>query len=194
MSDITSWFTKRQIWDGVFILEPPVPGENMLFELLMDGATIDMSVKGDVTAVEYEYQCPADKVVFLERSGIVIQDGGIAPALFGGIAALSTGLKIEHIAADTTTVKLDFTVDITIKKNSHFALFAGNDVPILDTVGANANDVVVIRWTIGRIGSPLLLVEGESFRVTVQDDLTNITEMLWMVQGHIFDTDVFNDA
>ncbi len=194
MSDILTWFTKRQRWYGTFSLPPPVPGENMMFDLIASGATTNMNVNGSVTAVEFEHASPTGKICIVERCNIIIQDAGVAPALFGGQAALSTGLKIEHIDADGTTVKKDFTKDITIKKNSHFGLLAGSDVPVLDSVAGNAADVVFIRWTIGKTGSPLLLNEGESFRVTVQDNLTGLEEFFWMLQGHHFDVGVFNDV
>ena len=193
MSDIKDWFTKRQRWDGMFILEPAVPGVNMLFHLVADGATTDMNVNGSGTAVEYDYASPAPKISFVERVHFLIQDNSIEPALFGGLAALSNGLKIEHIDTDGTTVLYDFTEDLTIKKNLHFGLYAGRDVPFYSSAPASIPDAVLVRWTIGKIGSPLLLKGDEIFRVTVQDDLRNLDEFLCMVQGHIWDEGVFDD-
>ncbi len=188
---ISDWTTERQVWNGIFELECPTPAENGLYELLKDGSTTDMSVKGDVTPVVYKFTVPDDQIMFLSRCNIIIQDGGISITKFGGIGALANGLTVKAIDADGTTVLKDYTKDITIKKNNHFHLLAGVDVPIISAAG---DDAMNVRWTIRKKGSPILFLAGQSFQVTVQDDLTDLTEMFWMLQGDIFDDGVFNDA
>ena len=191
MADIKNWTSTRQIWNGVFTIPIPVPPVNHLYKLLADGATTDMSVDGSVTAVEYEYTCPDNQVTFIEDITVLIVDGAISPTKFGGITALTNGLKIEAIDSDTTTVLHDYTEDVTIKKNADWALLAGSD---RETTAAAGDDVEEVQWSLTSESGPLLLTEGQIFRVTVQDNLSAITEMEMMVQGDVFDDGVFNDA
>lgn len=191
MADIKDWTSTRQIWNGVFTLPIPVPPANQLYKLLADGATVDMSVDGSVTPVEFEYACPADNIVFIEDITLLIVDGGITPTKFGGIAALTNGLLIECIDSDTTTVLHDFTEDKAIKKNADWALLAGTD---RETTAAAGDDTEEVQWSLTSESGPLLLTEGQLFRVTVRDDLSAITEMEIMVQGDVFPDGIFNDA
>jgi len=39
------------------------------------------------------------------------------------------------------------------------------------------------RWTFRKAGEPLLLLPGNSFRVTVNDDLTGLVEHYFCIQG-----------
>ncbi len=65
---------------------------------------------------------------------------------------------------------------------------------ILDSTESDWDDAMNVRWTIRKKGSPILFLAGQSFQVTVQDDLTDLTEMFWMLQCDIFDDGIFNDA
>ena len=191
MADIKDWTSTRQIWNGVFTLPIPIPPANQLYKLLASGATIDMSVDGSSTAVEFEYECPADKVVFIEDITILIIDAGIVPTKFGGIAALTNGLLIEAIGSDGTTVLHDFTEDKPIKKNADWFLLTGHDSELSSPSG---DDTEEVQWNLAAESGPLLLTEGQLFRVTVRDNLLDITEMEIMVQGDIFPDGIFNDA
>lgn len=190
MSDLSVWAKKRQVWEGIFAMNIPVPAENLLYRLLADGANTNINVDGSSTDVEFEYACPEDSLVFFRRCCLTIVDSSITPTKFGGISALTNGLLMQVIDSDTTTVLLDFTLDIQIKKNLDFSLFAGTDAPVTAVAG---DDVMEVRWTIGKTGAPLLLTEGQIFRVTVRDNLSAITEFRWMMQGLIFGNGVFGD-
>jgi hypothetical protein len=103
---------------------------------------------------------------------------------FCDIAALTNGLKIEVIDTDGSTVLLDFLAGTTIKENRDLVLLAGPDV-VSDFANAN-NRHVFIRWTIARAfdGEPLLLSDNQHIQITVQDNISTVTEIWAMVQGY----------
>lgn len=193
MSDIKNWTSARQIWNGVFQQQLPIPPENMIYELLSNGATTNMNVDGSVTPVEFEYECPDNNVAFLHRNTLHMVDGGIIPTTFAGVSALANGVEIQIIDSDGTTILLDYTKGRTMTTNTDFALLAGPDFPVLAGTG-NGDDVMSIRWTLSKAGGPLLLTEGQIFRVTINDDISGITHMHWMMQGAVFPDGIFNDA
>ena len=150
-----------------------------------------MNVLGSLIApVAYDCLVATDKVLLIEDVAILIVDGGITPTKFGGITALTNGIKIEAIDDDGTTVLLDFTADLTIKKNADWALLADTD---RETIAAAGDDVEEVQWSLLSESGPMLLTAGQIFRFTVQDDLTGLTEMRVMAHGDIFDAGVFTD-
>lgn len=192
MSDLRNWVNARQSWYGQFEMEIPVPPENQVFSLLEDsGGSTNMVVDGSSAAINFDHTCPQDTVEFLNRSCILMVDGGITIIKFGGISALTNGLRIQNIDSDGTTVLHEYTTGFTIKANYHFGLLAGPDVPIENAAG---EDALIVRWTLEKVGSPILLTEGQIFRVIVQDNLAGITEFSWMIQGRKFADGVFNDV
>ncbi len=190
--DLRDWVDFRQVWHGQFEMEIPIPPDHQVFSLLEDsGGVVDMNVDGSIAAVNYDHVCPANTVEFLNRSCIVMAQGNITIIKFAGLAGgLAKGLRIQTIDSDGTTVLNEYTNKFTVKANYHFGLLAGPDVPIENAAG---EDALIVRWTMEKIGSPILLVEGQSFRVIVQDDLSDISEFLWMIQGRSFADGIFND-
>jgi len=108
-----------------------------------------------------------------------IRDASIRLNRFAGIAALTNGLKIEQHSADGV-VLFDFLDGETIKALDDFAPLAGVDAP---SVAGTGDDTWMLRWTIAKCGTPLTLQAGEKLVVTVQDDLTDLTEFYLEVQG-----------
>ena len=187
MADINEWSTKRQNWPGVFDLPVPCPPGCFVNSLLTNGSTVEiLSVAGD----DWEYTVPDDKVTFLAESDILIVDGGIVPTKFGGITALTNGLKVRAYDSDGTTLLKDWTADFTIKKNADFELLAGGET---ETDAAAGDDVVEVKWRFVDVGALILLDEGQIFRLTTADDLSGLTSFRWEVQGLTFDKGVFTD-
>jgi hypothetical protein len=149
-------------------------------ELLLDGATADMSVNGSITAVSYKYTVPAGKTFLLHRMNLVIIDGGAEAAGFGGLAALTNGVLLRVLDKDGAVKKV-LNDGLPLKRHSHFGLLAGIDVSI-DAQGSG-DDTVLIRFTLEKAVAPLRLTKGESIEVLIQDDLLAITEFYCMAQG-----------
>lgn len=161
--------------------KPPQKPGVMLYKLLKDGASSDLRVDGSSTPVAFEVKTASAKQYLIQRVNFLIEDSNIAPAKFGGINnGLTTGLKIEAIAANGTTVLRDFLDGLTIKKGFEFAFLSGSD-QVLDAAGTGS-DALVVSWDFEGIGGPLHLLEDESLRVTVQDDLLALDSFRIMAQ------------
>ena len=101
---------------------------------------------------------------------------------FGGIAALTNGVKIEVLNASAAVV-LDLLDGRTIKNNAEFNYLASTTLQI--TGGA---DAVFADMNIGRGFSTIHhfhLPAGYKIRWTVQDNLTGIEEFRVLVYGHL---------
>jgi hypothetical protein len=155
-----------------------------VFKYLADSDVVDMSASSD-TSKTFEYTVPAGKNFYLQRVNFVIVDGSITPAKFGGLSALTNGLKIQVLSSAGAEV-IDFTDGQNIKTNSDFALLAGVDSIIRPAAG---DDMFPVRWTIDKAGDlkaekgNFIMGPLSVFRITVQDDLSGITLFKAMIQG-----------
>lgn len=158
----------------------PVPAADMIFKRFsVDGAevTYDMAVDG-TTPVNYDVI--ADQAWQVERINFGYLDGTCTPGNFGGISALTNGIAIKVLAADGSTVLLDYTDGIGIKTNNGWAVLAGTDLPV---DGTAADGGVAVRWTLSKAGAPLRLGGDERIRIIIADDLTGLVSFEAMLHG-----------
>lgn len=167
--------------DAASDIEP----SNAVYQLLtttgvVDGS-IEMNVNGSVTPVNFDYIVPEGRSVDVARINIRIGDGKVVPSKFGDIAELANGLLVQILDTDGSTVLQNFSTDqAAIKKTADFSSLAANDVDISDGTGTQ---YVYIRWTLERIGRPILMTAGQRFRIIVRDDLTGLIEFRAELQG-----------
>jgi len=139
----------------------------------------DANVDGSVTPVKFEYTSE-NRYSFIYRLIVYVEDAGIRAALYGGISALTNGIKVEVIEADGTTVKLDLLDSDTVNSNGEWASVCYD---VAFHTFPSGHDAMAVRWTFPRAGSPLILGPGEIFRVTIQDNLTALTKQHFFVEG-----------
>ena len=139
-----------------------------------------MGVNGSVTPADFTYTatapCALERVLFS-----VVDNAGEDIDGFFTIAALSTGLTIQH-RNSAGTVLQHFSTDVAaIQRHADFTNLAGVDV------GATSDTPAVtragVRWTIGKAGAKLRMEAGDVFGVTVSDDLSAILQFRTMAQG-----------
>lgn len=131
------------------------------------------------SVITYAYTVPAGRTLDLHRVNVVIVDGNSDPADFGGISgSLTTGCAIR-ITDSSNSVIQNFG-DIRIKKNADWHPLAGIDMQI---VAGTGDEAMSVRWTLANTGAEMRLGAGESFCVTVEDDLSALTEFTTQVQG-----------
>ncbi len=117
--------------------------------------------------------------VDIARINIKLTDTGLRWTFFGGLGALTNGVKIEHLST-AGAVLFDFTDGHPMKINADWSLLAGTDDMIHPAAGP---DAIPIRWTLAKAGSAFHLNQGQSLRISVQDDLTGLTTFEAMAQG-----------
>lgn len=132
-----------------------------------------MNVNGSSTPINFEVGFPYEWLLF--RINIIIHDSAITTNTFGGLPALTNGLRILAVDANDNELQ-DFKDGQTIKANRDWVPLAGVDVY---TVG----DMLAIRWTIAKAGSPIWFDGGGKMRVIVQDNLSGLDFFEMMAQG-----------
>lgn len=156
----------------------------LIFKFLRNatGATsAEMNVNGAVTAVAFDYLMTAP-VAWIHRINLQLAAPTIVAGDFGGRAALTRGLTIKYHGSDDA-VLLDFTDELPILTNAAFAPLAGVDVD-RDIQAGNANDTLIVRWTLAKAGGPLKMTAGQYIRFLIQDDQTAQHVFRAMAQGH----------
>lgn len=140
----------------------------------------DMNISGAVTQCIYKYV--ATKNCIIHRLNLVIADGGIAAKDFGGIlGGLATGVTINVIDPDGSTILKDLNGGYPIKQNHEFGGMAGVDSQPVEAAG---DDFLYVRYSFDKfVPQGIQLAEGAEIRFTWDDDLSPLTDMKAMVQG-----------
>lgn len=128
-------------------------------------------------------QPPSDEKYRLRRMNLHAIDGNWNNASnYGALTnPLPNGIRI-YVRDDSGIIK-EYTSDTTIKKTHDWAFLAGVDSV---TVGAAGADPLIVRWTFERGASDIILdgSNNERLVIAIEDDLTDITEQVAMVQGY----------
>lgn len=151
--------------------------------LSSDGTTSgtkDMST----TADEYYIQDTSNTLA-VTRMIVSYQDGtGGLGNEYGNLgSALTTGIEIKTTRRDGSTVINNLTDGVPVKQNADWARFC-YDFNIFAFSGAD--DIFVARWTFSKAGEPIILEPGQTLRMYIQDDLTNLTDHYALVQGYYY--------
>lgn len=158
----------------------PVDGTDYIFTYLTDpDGVADLAVNGSVTAVEYSFSPPV--MAHINRVNLGMSDDSKAmPNGFFTIGTLANGLTIQLRDTNGKVLQHFGTDVVPITTHARFGPLAGVDTGTDDTAGT-ANGAV--RWTIAEAGKALMMKPSETLVITVQDDLSAITELFVMVQG-----------
>ena len=153
-----------------------------------DPSNADLDVVGSAVApITFEFRASIAEGLrtTIERILVIIHGSNITPAKFGGLAALSNGIKFRVCDAQSIVQKVypqDLAGFNTIKRNADWVRFAGVDsIPVTGTGVAGIHSV---RWTLGLGPGALWLPPGWAIQAIVQDDLTGTTPFTINVQGH----------
>ena len=150
--------------------------------LATDGGVKVANVNGSVTPQVFKCIPPAGHQMFLTEMHIHYGDTAVWSAdEFGNIgAALANGLGVAvHLTADDSVVS-DLTDGIPITTNADWGRFAIERQ--IDNFGSG-EDFLNIRWDFVKNGTPLHISDKHYFAVTVNDDLTGLTDLTFMMHG-----------
>ncbi len=156
--------------------------QNYFGELLLDGSTIDMKVDGSVTPVEYSFTVATDKRIRISRAVLSLEDGNSSfnSADFGQIGGgLTNGVEVS-ITPDSGS-----PIVLTNWKNNRDIR---NSMPVFRPQSAQMgmSGEYTGVWEIANILSAdtgLRLNDGDKFSITIQDDLTPLDFMSFMILG-----------
>ena len=130
------------------------------------------------TPTAFSVTVPAGETYNLARMLVFIEDNpGMDIQRYGNITALTNGVSFTATIGGETIV---FDGGVPVKTNGGYKALC-YDAQIDDT-GAG-NDVFGARWTFTNYGGPLVLAEGDSFEVILEDNLTGLTTHSFFVEG-----------
>lgn len=158
---------------------------NISWPLTLAGAIdgeVNASVDGSVTPQEFKI-IPATygfKSMKLERMLVQIEDNAVfTSAGYGGVGALANGIHIYH-SADNGATETHIDALRPVKSAAHWARLC-YDFSIHSF--GSGNNFATIRWTFAKTGSPLCLGPGDELVVEINDDLTDLVDHSFIVQG-----------
>lgn len=142
---------------------------NKFFESV--GNVTNMMIDGSVVEERFEIAPPAEEIWSMERVLIVMTAVGMKAQTFGGMVALTNGIRFIQERGGVEVE--DFLDGETVKTNADFGLLAGVDNIVQ---GLPADDLLNVRWTLGKAGFPMFLRgnDQEKLIAVIQDDLTVI--------------------
>jgi hypothetical protein len=159
--------------------------ENAIYRYLdtNGNGTGTKSVTGDYSGAEEEFyiQPPNDEVYVIERMLVFVRDDGVwSTEKYGATTSVSTGISIE-VRTSTDTTLLDLTDGIPIKTNGGWGrLCFDSDVKSI----GSGDSMLLVRWTFGKSGRPVTLLEGERLAVVLNDDFQTLVDHTFQVQGY----------
>jgi hypothetical protein len=158
-------------------LKPTHPGP-FFNEFLENGGSSDLNVDGSSTPVDFTLSPPSGKIYHIHKVLIGIEDTSINHDKFGGITGGLTNGILFKVKENGTERDL---IPVALKKNAGFYVVAF-DV----TISSSTTDILVARWDFSDSGTTLKLQDSTSdyLKLTVQDDLTTITQFKVLVQGY----------
>ena len=158
--------------------------EDQVQELFVSGVLDSMNVDGSVTPVEFATAVVPTGNRWLVGVRLVMRDAGnIDPVTgFGAGAELTNGLKLELLKSGAPPTSIEI---VTAKANRDLA-YIGGMFGFQRFQGAT-HGLVIVEFDFGRItmmpGALLVLEEGDSFRFTVQDNLTGLDQLKASLHG-----------
>jgi len=154
-----------------------------IFKFLKTDAGVKLAnVNGAVTPVVFKIAKAGTGKLFITEMHIQYGDtsnwsadefGDITPVLPNGIS-----VAIHKISDDS--VEVDLTDGLPIKSNAEWGRFAFENA--IAAYGSGA-DFQRVRWDFVKNGIPLHIEEDEYFAVTINDDLTGLTDLTFMMHG-----------
>ena len=142
------------------------------------------SVDGSATPVLFDYVSPGNLevqalIIRIENSAVLGTDdyGSINGGLTNGILV---DILNTHAPGTAGTRTRDLLNGVPVKTNAGWSMYASNMNST--TFGATIKDVT-LRWLFLGAGKELLLENGDTLRVTIQDDCTPLTTHAFMVKG-----------
>ena len=156
--------------------------EDMIFHYLDsngDGTGTTNAI-GDYSTPD-QFYFEALKNCSIHRILISVGDAtGSTAQEYGGLSALTNGVELK-VYDQTDTEILDLTAGNPIKSNAEWGK-ACYDVD-LKTWGAG-NEILVIRWTFDKAGTPINLAKGQKISIDLSDNFTGLLSHNFFIQGY----------
>lgn len=154
-----------------------------VLDIVGDGSGTTNAIGDYSTPTEFKFVPAVGDTVYIERLLIVITDGAILADGYGGLGALTNGIKLE--VTNSTIVYFSFTPE-PIKRTSHWGKYS-YDSNLLNF--KTTNESFLSRWTFTNFGDPIRVTNDKHISVTLQDNMTGLVEHYFTVEGFYLNHD-----
>jgi|GEM_PF-2201751 len=166
-------------------LDEPVPYAFPL-ESIVYSSLQNMNVDGSSTPQIYQLTNAFSAAADLTQLVIHITDAtAMDDGTFGGIAALTRGMVFRKKFADNHYENI-----FNVKTNGELGILSGPNGKVYDTKAPSGIYGITIKISFAgqsEYGVAVRLLTGESIQMLIQDDLTDLTKVSAMAQGHFTD-------
>lgn len=143
-------------------------------------ANLDFGATPDIFFI----QPPAGAIYRISSLVVTIMDAtGFTSALYGSLAALTTGIGLRVEGTSGTIVDLAHGVKIKSNAEWHQRCFD----TVLTSWGAG-DDILAVRWDFRKLAGQMLRLDrddnAERLEVTLDDDLTGLTGHFFVAHGY----------
>lgn len=147
------------------------------------GGNENATVDGSGTPVVFKMQPDPGESCELHRMIVHVSDNGTFKADQYGAkgVALANGVDVQLRNTIDDSIIVDYTNGLPIKANAEWSRLC-YDVMVYD-FGTPANTAMAVRWTFTKSGEPMKLTADEYLAVTINDDLTDLIQHYFNVQG-----------
>ena len=150
----------------------------MINEYLSNGTT-DNAIGDYSTPDRFEFVSGETDTVNVERMIVSVGSSATMKSeTYGKLAALTVGVQVQILNADGT-LKQNLTAN-PIKSNAQWGAYC-YDVDVKSW--GNGAELLVVRWTFAKSGSPIKLKNGEKISVLLSDDFAGLTDHRFLIQG-----------
>lgn len=141
------------------------------------------SAIGDYSLAADDFYIEAgDNPLVISRLLVSAEDTtGMTAQEYGNLgAALTNGVSI---LAELDGTEYDLCDGVPIKTNAGWGTTC-YDTQITGAAWGSGNDVLLVRWTFSKSGTPILLESGDKVIARVNDDLQGLLSHYFMIQGY----------
>lgn len=173
-------FTRRIDW---FRKKKTIVPEETYFKFLKNGEIEDMNKDASGGPINYDFVVPDGYCFYMKQLIIAALNATIQMDNFVGLAPLANGMTSFALDKDDNVIA-DFTNGSPITTTLGIALFTSSSLAsVIDRAGQGEDGFTMIVDSKENIGEEMFLTEGQKFRVTIADNLTEITFLRMMMKG-----------
>jgi len=155
----------------------------MISEFLKLDGSSDAVIDGSASAKEFSVAAVGGDYI-LSHMIVFVRDRGIfSPEKYGALDELAKGLRVE-IRDENNIFRQDLLDGLTIKSNADWGRYCGVNVERKAWGVGLGDEILIARWSFYESGKYLELLHGWRLQVIVQDDMTELIEHRFSVQGH----------
>ena len=159
----------------------PIHPQHRIDEHLKDGA--EHEAIGNYLAVptRFIWTPDAGRVAHIHRMIITVQDdGNFTAATYGNRIELVNGISVTVRNVSDDSLIHDYTAEHPIVSNAEWASHCFDaDVK----AWGSGDQLLVVRWTFTRGGSPVALTDEEYMSMDLNDDFTALVAHRFVIQG-----------